>query len=211
MSGPVLSPTEMRARLVASYLDSYRRASIPHTVEGLTRLAVSDLEMVDAARRAGELASRGRSAPDPEKQAERAGALEREVAKVGGGAKLRDRTGYTTLTRRLTHRNPQESDARWSAAVARLKRILEGSSGKTLASAAGDTGTKLRPLARQYAEQWALYLVRVPFPHPCGVGCRMKRNPYCNVTDADADRMFRRAVEDICDRSTGVLGGWYVR
>jgi hypothetical protein len=234
MTRAILSPQELRARMVASYLDGYRRHGIPHTPEQVERLAVADCELVDRARALGELGDgrprKRRKDPDPGKRRK---TLKEHVAKVGNGARLAD--GDVEVVRSRTyHGNPMRSDARWSAAVARLRRILEGASGaRTLADAAAAIETRLRPLAVSYAEQWALYMARVPYPHRCGdraeydiqgnatkIGCSVgpsparpnqPGNPYCRLSDYDADRMFRRAVEDICDRSTGVLGSWYVK
>jgi len=36
-------------------------------------------------------------------------------------------------------------------------------------------------------------------------------NPFRGLSDKDAARMFMRRVYDICDRSTGVLGHWWVK
>ncbi len=89
------------------------------------------------------------------------------------------------------------------AAVARIYRILQGAA-KSSSFEQAIAGAEYPRLAREYAETWLYYQTRSQ-PAPLG---RVDHNPYRNLSDFDADRKFRRAVEDICDRSTGVLGAW---
>lgn len=206
MSNQVLTPQEMRARLVASYIDSYNKLQIAMHRDAVERQVLADLEMVDSAKRAGDLSSGQRKAPSKTRGKD---ALHAAVAETGGGARLVDGKGKTVRSRMF---DGPGGDARWRACKARVFRILQGAQGSTLGRALQDAGgSALRPLAQEVGEQYALYMVRNPFPHPCGVGCNVNGNPYCSIADSEADGKFRRKLEDICDRSTGVLGSWYVK
>lgn len=90
---------------------------------------------------------------------------------------------------------------RGAAAVARIARILEnGGATKVADLDRALRETAVPTLAREYLEVWFHYQAR----H------RVSRfNPFLGLSERDAARKFIRAIYDICDRSTGVLGSWY--
>jgi hypothetical protein len=89
--------------------------------------------------------------------------------------------------------------------VARIKRIqTEGVTlGVNGVTFIGDLGV----LAKDYATVYACFLFRNQSAAKRG----FVRNQFDGMPDADVARLYRRLVEDICDRSTGVLGSWYVK
>lgn len=97
--------------------------------------------------------------------------------------------------------NPARVAERWAYACGRLARIL--SEGKQNREFVGRLGA----LAREYEELWALFMARNLPADARGYAA----NKFDGLSNRDVVRLFMRGVEDICDRSTGVLGGWYVR
>lgn len=101
---------------------------------------------------------------------------------------------------------PQKISERWGFAVARINRILEGAARANNLKAAVN-GAEYPKLATEFGELWSYYMTRSKPPPPRGVD----HNPFRTLNDRDASRKFIRMVEDICDRSTGVLGSWYTK
>ncbi len=97
--------------------------------------------------------------------------------------------------------NPVRVAERWAYACGRLARIL--SEGKQSREFVG----RLGQLAREYEELWALFMARNLPADARGYAT----NRFDGLSGRDVVRVYMRAVEDICDRSTGVLGGWYVK
>lgn len=203
----MLSPQEMVARLTASYLMSYHRAGRNVSPMDVAREAVAELEFVDAAKRAGD-----GTKVDTKPSVPRGDPL--KEAQIETGTRLsRERVDIDAVTtdspHRLRpvhlHRNPMTISERWGAATARIARILEGAAGSTLAGAVANA--QIPHLAKQYTETWGYYLTRSK-PPPAN---RVDHNPFRGQSDKDASRKFMRLVEDICDKSTGVLGSWFVK
>lgn len=120
-------------------------------------------------------------------------------------AGLSDRRGQAYRPDML-YADPRIISPRWSYAVMRIKRILEGAARAPSVEDAVK-GAEHAALAQQYMETWAFYMFRSK-PAPL-VGT--DHNPFRHMSDGDAIRRFVRMVEDICDRSTGRLGSWYTR
>lgn len=97
--------------------------------------------------------------------------------------------------------NPVRVAERWAFACGRLARIL--SEGKQNREFVG----RLGQLAREYEELWALFMARNLPANARGYAV----NRFDGLSNRDVVRVYMRAVEDICDRSTGVLGSWYVK
>ena len=106
----------------------------------------------------------------------------------------------------MLYADPRTISPRWSYAVMRIKRILEGHAKATTVEGA-IRGAEYAGLAQQYIETWSFYMFRSK-PAPL-VGT--DHNPFRHLSDGDAIRKFVRMVEDICDRSTGKLGSWCTR
>lgn len=199
MRPPVLTPIEKRQVLVKSYLDSFRRAGIKISMRDVERQVIADCEIVDSAERSGELAGGGRKDPSP-------GRVRPDViaqAEQATGVKL----GATPDLWRPRFRfgNPQQVSEQWGYAVARWFRILEEG---VIATPTGRQYVgKLGPLAREAATIEACFQLR-------GVPAAKRGfvlNEFDGLKDRDAARLYMRRVIDVCDRSTGVLGSWYVK
>lgn len=92
------------------------------------------------------------------------------------------------------------------AAIARMAFILSTSGGSSdIRKAVGNS--ELPKLALALAEDWAFFTTREA-PPPVGV---VDHNPYRGMTTKDAVRRYMRFVEDICDKSTGSMGPWWVK
>ncbi len=115
------------------------------------------------------------------------------------------RDGARPYRPRALHADPRLISPRWPHAVARIFRICEGAKASAF-DRATDTSEVPR-LAKRYAEIWLYYMTRTR-PAPM-IGT--DHNPFRGLSDYDAMRMFVRRVEDICDKSTGKLGAWYVK
>lgn len=205
----LLTPQQIRSRLVASYLFSYAAQGRRVDAADIERDVLAELELVDAARRLGELDGGGTKDPSP--SSPRPDLL--TAAQAETGTTLSVEHGDIDVEPdkphqykpNVLHRNPMERSARWGAAVARIGRILEGASGSTLTAAAANAQTPA--LARKWVEIYGYYMTRT-MPSPAS---RVDHNPFRGLSDRDASRAFMRAVEDLCDQSTGALGSWYVK
>lgn len=107
----------------------------------------------------------------------------------------------------VLYKNPLEISRRWSAAVARFYRILQGA-GKANNPMAAAQGAEHSKLAVRAAETYWYFMTRAAPPPPRG---RPDHNPFRHLSDRDASRKFMRIVEDIADASTGVLGSWFTK
>lgn len=107
----------------------------------------------------------------------------------------------------VLHANPMKISPRWPYAVMRIKRILEGAH-RTSDIEAAVRGSEYSALAREYMETWIYYMTRT---RPAPKNGRIDHNPYRDLSDVDAARMFVRNVENVCDRSVSKLGGWWVK
>lgn len=187
-----MTPQEKKRVLVDSYAQSYRRAGIPMTAEAIERQVISDCELVDAAERNGELCGGG--TPDPTPTRQRPDVIAEAEQKLGVRRTRPPRPWRPALL------YDRRGDERWLYARGRIARILEQG-----ATNAGVVDGRLGVLQRELLTLHCCFLTRsierygsVP-------------NPFYGLSDKDCLRLFRRKVEDICDRSTGVLGHWYVK
>lgn len=197
MSG-ILSPQVLRERLVESYRRSYERAGQPVPTSALERLAVSDLEITDAHNRAVK------------QRAPRKEALRRERPDVLAEAQREtgtslDPSGQTVRSKPL-HGDPEAISEQWGAAVRRIA-VLTASVGKLSSMNAAIDDSESPKLVRQYTEAYAYFMLRDK-PAPIR---GIDHNPFRGMSDCDAALKFMRIVMDICDRSTGQFGPWWVR
>lgn len=220
MTDEPLSPQVKRERLVRSYQDSYRRLGADPAPEDLEKLVISDLELVDAAERAGEIQH---SAPSstPEDELIREG----RDRVVPGRKTAREIVADDKLELRYDAENGRPiqtsvfdgdpSDAEWRLARGRIRRIAEGATSKRVGTDpdgrpmyATDWSTAGHPqLAKEMNEVTAFYLLR----HQIPIVGKTSHNPFLGLSEVDAARMLRRKTIDICNRSTGKLGPWYVK
>lgn len=205
MADEDLTPQAKKALLVESYQRTYRAAGMPSDAARVEREVVADLELVDAADRAGELSG---GSPDPDAAPrERKDPITEAERERGVRLDVRPEDEPDRFVRsRTMDANPLFTSERWAMAGARIARILEGAGRSSILSQSVDTANAPK-LAKEYAELWAYFMTRDRIPL---IG-RTDHNPFRGLSDRDACRMLVRKVEDICDRSTGVLGPWYVK
>lgn len=193
------SPQEVRDRLARSYEASYRRLGVDVTPERMRELATDDLELVDAARRMGELDPPSiEPNADPREKPQEIIDAERETS-----MRLFEK-GEGTPVRFVEHDATMLfSGERWALAGGRISRILEGAGGSSDVRAAVKNAAHPK-LALEYVEAWFAFMSRDRFP------IEDRKNPFDGLADSDACRMLVRRVEDICDKSSVHLGPWRV-
>lgn len=199
---PISDPLELRDVTVKDYL----RTGVDY--ETARRSAQCHLEFVEAYQRGQDKSPRpAPSAPKPPQRAEAA------TAEPDAGVKMANPSGQrvrASILNTAAHRH----SPKWSAAVARIKRITAGFRPVFLPNGECDIkasiGTCEAPaLAERY---WRLY-------QNFKLWCRASRhNPFITAAGntmslADASRKFEAEVYAICDASTGIpgLGSWYTR
>ena len=200
----LLSDTELREAMVRDYVRAYRAAGVreDEAKSMAESRAVTELLIVDAAKRDGLIGS-NRAAKVETASAEPQPDVVGEAYAANGMA----RANGTTLRYRVMHQRPQHIAERWGYACARINRILEGAGGSPTFEQAVKNAT-IPKLAAEYADLFGWWLTMTGEAPPPGTP---DRNPFRGMSAKDAARKFVRMVEDICDRSTGVLGGWYVK
>jgi hypothetical protein len=215
---PLLSPQDLFAVTVRDYAEQRRRRGLPVDMAEIRKQAFLDLSLVDRAASNGELVGPGkqrhrglrRAIPGDESEPVKA-AIAGAAAPGGETMRTFDRTQNRTVehrrgeiyTSKLLDANPLLTDETWSRAIARLKRIM--SEGRAaIANPTLQTNSKVTQLAKEWVEMQAYFFTRCKNPPLTGVD----HNPFRHLNDEDADRLLRRKVEDICDRSTGVFGSW---
>lgn len=189
--------------MAKGYLDGYRRAGIDVSFADCERQAAADCELVDGARASGDMSrpgpSRGPRPKRPDPIAEAQAETGMRILKPG-------EHGHTLVSRALD-RNPMAVSERWGFAVGRMKRILQGGVEKRSdIVAAVNGGGVLAKLAAEYTEAFGNYMFRHQPPPTSG----KDHNPFRGKSETDSARILMRLVEDICDKSTGVLGPWMV-
>lgn len=194
---PLTDPLEIRDATVRDYVRNAVRMGYRPDVEAISRLAVADLILVDNAKREAKRAAPAANTNKAKRKREDVLAKAQQETGVtirAGGAK---RTSASIL-----NVPAHMANARWTYACARIMRILQGTTKKgSLEDAVKDA--QIPALAREYADLYINYfLLRNRID---------KNNPFLGLNDRDASRKFMRLVENICDRSTGVLGGWFVK
>lgn len=193
-----LSPQAKRALLEQSYADSYKHAGVDVSREQVAAQVLADLELVDAVDRAGELRhNAGPIEVDREKPQEIIDA-ERETS-----TRLLDDSNRGEVVRtKVLDASALFSGERWALAGGRIARIVEGVAPNVSNIRKACESAAVPHLARDYVETWWFFMNRF---RPSAF------NPFYGMSEVDAARLLVRKVEDICDRSTGKLGPWYVK
>lgn len=199
MTHALLTPQQLRERLVEFYMGSFKRAYGGADRATIERKVIADLEFVESAKRMESSAPASvRRPPPPRNLAAQASANAGMTIAKGAEPGERYRPNFL-------HKNPMLISERWGAATARLMRILQGSWGSSLTEAVENS--EVPRLAREFLDVYGYYMTRGRPAPLSGVD----RNPFRDLSDKDAARLFMRKVEDICDKSTRELGGWYVK
>lgn len=131
---------------------------------------------------------------------------EEKAIALHGGKYGAPRDGSQAYRPRVLYGKRRTFWPRGDAAAARIFRIMQGCTKSTSLEQAVH-GAQYKRLAQAYAETWVYYMTRSKPPPVTG----NDHNPFRRLSDIDAERMFIRKVEDICDLSTGVLGSWWTK
>ncbi len=182
---------EVRDDLVAHYQAYARGRGADPSLADLERLAIGDLEITDRVE-AESRAAPARAATE---------VLDPEPAPPAPAEQLAVERGYRFEKRALPIAEPAKVlpplFEKPRALARRIAQICarEPGSPKTLSIA--DQLFVHPALAKQVMQEHTDYTYR--------------RRRYRGLSDVDRQRAFWRAMEDVADRSTGVLGPWWVK
>ncbi len=194
------SPQQLREGMVEDYAANARRAGGDVLMSDVERIVQADLQIYDAFER------ERRAAPPPS----RAVPDEREdvaarVARERGMTMVRtSQDRWQDSSDAVLDRDPRQVSAKFPAMMARIKRIVAPRGDVSQRSLTKTLEELTSPkLAREFLNLFLCY--RSPT-------MRVRGNPFLEVDSArDRARIFLRKVEDICDRSTGSMGPWWVK
>ena len=190
----------LKDRTVRDYKRAAERAGLPVDMGAIERVAAEDCATYDAVMRNATPTAPAK--PDPEKEAAHAAELDRQAAAVGGTIDHGDIV-YEKRTIAALHNRPLP-DSRLAHASGRVLRILQGATPSKDFRIACST-CECPDLAYELLRLIAQIVTRLQPQRP-----RDEPNPFHGLSEIDASRLYQRRVEDICDRSTGKLGPWWV-
>ncbi len=198
---PPRSPQELREWTVEDYAVMNRSMGLPADPAVVERQAVRDLELYDAVQREHVPIAPPSTAAVAEQRATRQEKVDARAAEKGATIQRTD--GTIRVPNRIEHARPI-AGSRWSYALGRLKRIVAGATNHPNPMIA-TASCELPKLAREvFRIQAWIYTRRAP-QRP-----QDEKNPFAGLSEADYVRVLQRKIEDICDKSTGRLGPWYV-
>lgn len=202
---PITSPVDLKEATVRDYKRTHERMGVKLDSSLLERLAVSDLELVDAHRRGIDCSPNYKRKEPPKKRKAAESAVAVPDLENGLKLKLKPRTKKLAGPRGWLDMPGNQIDEKWTFMMGRLKRISEGASATPDMLASLST-TEMPKLALRLRRAMSDYMLR----HRIS-----KHNPYMMMSgrilgSKDAFRKFRRELEDICDASSGHLGPWWV-
>lgn len=191
-------PHHVRDGMIAEYTDHVRKHGVDPDPRDIERIVAADLAVTEAVEREAKAPG---AAPTPCVRDESENAAKAFTAERGLGFYRRpepEANERRPIRDPLLDRNPLQVSARFPYAMARIKRILERGSGggrpKGLVAAVQDMAIPV--LAKEFLDTF--------FDYNTG------RGEYRGLSQRDRARLFVRRVEDICDKSTGRLGPWWV-
>ena len=192
---PDLTGLELRDAVAEGYAAAAERAGKPVPFEVAQATAQGDLMMLDAVDR--NVAKK--PVPKPAEQKPRTKKIDEINAELAARG---DRVVRRDVTRQEAPRHVNRLTGvlreRHDALMRRLAQILEtdrNPNNKFLT--VQDRPYKYPALAKDYLTEHADYT--------------FGRRGYRDLKEYDRDRKFKRAIEDIADRSTGALGPWWVK
>jgi len=193
----------LRDALAADYAANFRRLGWPVDMEFLTRLAAQDLNLVEAHERDASPSSTSASAPTPVAPMRTSAAealADRGVEMIEGERKQ--------WKSRVIDAPPALMGERFRACANRIAQILHSGADQRATFKRGGlhamlAETEVPKLAREVTELFLHYTALRNRPS--------KWNPFRDLGPKDAARALIRGLEDIADRSTAVLGPWWVR
>lgn len=205
MKAATKDPLVIRDRMIEGYKRGYEGHGIRMSTQQIEQQVAADCQLVDAARASGDLSGPG-SAPSKPRQE---GPMRPDLladAQLETSTTLQREAGKPLRFKSL-HKNPQKMSERWGAACARVARILQGVQ-KSSSLVVAIEGAELSALATEYMNVYYDFMFGRHRPPPA---TGPDPSQFRDLSDKDASRKFMRLVEDICDKSTGKLGSWYVK
>jgi hypothetical protein len=208
---PITDPLVLRDRTIHDYRNNVLRQGGEPDMDVIEELAVKDLQLVDAYYRVDQphkkpkkkTAPRGRSNELAQHLQEHD--IELEQKPIPEPEKERPPFGLLDVPAHLV-------SPRWSAALARIVRIMEPRGNVQEAMVKGGIFAVIKELAYPKLAKLVIenYLAFVLHNMPL---YNNKPNPYWGRTQPEAVRIYMRAIEDICDKSTAEPGlrHWWVK
>lgn len=195
------SPTDVRDALVQDYAESCRKAGADVSIGDVERIAQEDLRVYEAVERERKDAPQAKAAPVADERVDTAALKAREL-----GMEL-VRTPIDKAVDRfdpVLDADPRKLGQKFPAMMGRIKRIFEARGDTRQATLAKSLEEVAAPkLAREFMS--LLVFWKAPY-------LKMKANPFYEVeAPRDRARILLRKIEDICDRSTGAMGPWWVK
>jgi hypothetical protein len=198
------SDIELKQVIAGDYARNAQRAGATPDMGAIERQVLADLAMVDQYE--AEQAAKPKPVRVAKERDIRTDELDTELAKTGMRAYVKDdpqeRQGDMIL-------DATPKSERAIRMFGRVKQILRprGDIG-AVARKGGDlrdcTIECTDPaLSLEFLELWTWYGPLRALPSP--------KNKFFYMTDTDAAAAFIRGLEDICDRSTGKFGPWWVK
>lgn len=196
---PLTTPLQLKEATVRDYTRAAERAGQTVDPLAIERLAVRDCEIYGRVQADAEPA-----APQtPEQLAEvrriKREQLEREAQTYGATVDLKGKVKKRKVKQAHATTKPDE---RFSLAKGRVLQICRGATRHPDPKVATST-CEMPQLALAIYRLYALFATRWRMPKPGD-----EANPFFGRSDEDAGNILQRAIEDICDLSTGRLGAW---
>jgi hypothetical protein len=208
---PLTDPHELKGRMLEDYTRKAGTFGLPRESVEIEKLVLHDLELAAAFRR-DEGPAPAPKAPDPEAAARR-----RRAAEQAAATAARSRTGSEIQYTAPREWGPVldlppdvENSDQWSHAKGRLRRISTGSS-LPIKHPDGSYDFRSMTATCEYPEGAYEFLnnwFSLDFRY---VWETRKHNPFYGLTHREASLKFVRLAMNICDRSSGVLGGWWIK
>lgn len=195
-----LTGIALRDAMAEDYAANWRRLGLGVDFQALQALATSDLQLVEAAERnAGYQFAPSESEPAPPRTTASDLIAEQGMQLVG-----EHRTKFRS---RVLDAPPAEVGERFQAAIARIARIMSPRGDLRTAYVRGGFDAAVREMEAPALAREVLEL----FVHYSALRNRSSRwNPFAGMTPKDSARALIRALEDVCDRSTGLFGQWFI-
>lgn len=204
-SRPLKDPRAAKDQLLRGWSALKGTMGLPSDGEALERLAIHDLTIHDAVKR-DDPAPMPLNPESPEDRAARQAEFARTQAEERGAIITHAPRGPQLIP--ILDLPPHLVSARWPFALGRLKRILEGATPaftadgnidwRATCSTCGDPKR-----AYEYMELKSWFDFRL-------VPQTRRHNPFHGMSSRDAGLKFQAEVENLCDRSSGRLGPWWV-
>jgi hypothetical protein len=195
--------TALRDATIRDYKRQAERMGIVADMAAIERQAIADCNLFDAVLRLSGPSSPAK--PDPAKVAAKADALDELAAREGVDVIREQNRVIKERISKLTA--VPKPDSKWAHALGRRARILSGATPSTDRRKLVST-CEIPALAWEFLRlhAWAVTRIRIGNP-PRLTG---EANPFDHLSLRDFVAKFEAMTYDICDRSTGRLGPWWV-